>query len=84
METSTSTMSGLNEWGSPELIQTNECAESIEMIYKQHSNMSNNFGTLPPRTFKIVFSCKDGKWNKSEPIFGKIVPAQNEYYDFED
>jgi hypothetical protein len=40
----------------------------------------------PPeeRVFKIVYSCVDGKWNKSEKIYGKIIPSQKEYYEFED
>jgi hypothetical protein len=43
---------------------------------------------MPPyhdeRAVKIVYSCVDGKWNKSEPIYGKIIPAQDEYFEFED
>jgi hypothetical protein len=34
------------------------------------------------RVFKIVFSCIDGKWNKSERIYGKVVAAKLESYSF--
>ena len=39
----------------------------------------------PPeeRIFKIVFSVVDGKWNKSERVYGKIVEAQKEEYTFD-
>lgn len=60
--------------------------DTIEMIYTQTSKYSRT-GEMPPyhdeRAVKIVYSCKDGKWNKSEPIYGNIVPAQCEYYEFE-
>jgi len=73
-------------WSCPERVAVNENGESIEMIYKQVSTIS--YTVYPPlpqaeRVFKIVYSCVDGKWNKSEPIFGKIVPMQDEYYEFE-
>jgi hypothetical protein len=76
-----------NPWNHPERIEVREVGKSIEMIYKQTSSFSRT-GGLPPyhdeRLFKIVYSCVDGKWNKSEPIFGKIIPAQDESYQFED
>jgi hypothetical protein len=79
--------STFNPWNHPERIEVREVGESIEMIYKQTSSFSRT-GGLPPypdeRLYKIVYSCVDGKWNKSEPIYGKIIPAQGEYYEFED
>jgi hypothetical protein len=78
---------GINNWNYPERIEVREVGESIEMVYKQTSSFSRT-GGLPPyhdtRLFKIVYSCVDGKWNKSEPIYGKIIPTQDEYYEFED
>jgi hypothetical protein len=74
-----------NQWSNPERIKVIEVGESIEMIYKQTSMIYNSggFNNRPnERIFKIVFSCVDGKWNKSEPIFGKIVPAAEETYEF--
>jgi hypothetical protein len=79
--------STLNTWYYPERIEVREVGESIEMIYKQTSSFSRT-GGLPPyhdtRLYKIVYSCVDGEWNKSEPIYGKIIPAQDESYQFED
>jgi len=73
-------------WGNPEQLEVKEVGETIEMIYKETSNVYRT-GGLPPyndtRIFKIIYSCVDGKWNKSEPIYGKIVEAQEEYYDFD-
>jgi hypothetical protein len=73
---------GMNQWANPQLVQTIELQESIELVYKQDSLMSNNWGSLPSRVYKIVFSCIDGKWNKSEPIIGQIMSAQDEHYEF--
>jgi len=72
-------------WTTPERVELNECENSIEMIYKQSSYY--NVSPCPQsieRVYKIIFSCIDGKWNKSEPIYGEIVPAQEEYYEFEE
>ena len=74
-------------WWNPMVFkEANEVGETIEMIYTQTSQYSRT--ALPPyrdeRAVKIIYSCVDGKWNKSEPIYGKIVPAQDEYFEFED
>jgi len=39
---------------------------------------------IPPqeRVFKIVYSCVNGKWNKSDRIYGNIISAQDEGYEF--
>jgi hypothetical protein len=84
MDTTTVT---LNTWGTPERIQVKEYPDRIEMIYKETSMLTYTIHPSPPpeeRVFKIIFSCKDGKWNKSEPIYGEIIPAQEEYYEFEE
>ena len=75
-------------WGMPYLIETNEYADRLELVYKQTSIVTFcNFDYMnnepEERIFKIVFSCKKGKWNKSEPIYGKIVPKQSEHFEFE-
>lgn len=71
-------------WGTPYLIQTREVGESVVMIYKQISNTSIMTYLSPQyRVFKIVYSCKEGKWHKSEPIFGRIIPATEEWFDFD-
>jgi hypothetical protein len=77
----------IDQWNFPTLIKTEEVGESIEFIYKQSPMFAYTTfpSTQPPdRVFKIVFSCKDGKWNKSEPIYGQIVPATDEYYEFDE
>jgi hypothetical protein len=82
---STSTRLVINwGWGSPERVEVNVYGETIEMVYKEQS--SPNYYPLPTlyRVYKIVYSCIDGKWNKSEPIYGKIIPAQEESFEFED
>lgn len=77
----------INQWLRPELIETKEVGESIEMVYKQRSSLhytSNYPRPAEERVFKIIYSCIDGKWNKSEPIYGKLIPARDEYYEFEE
>ena len=76
----------LNTWNSPQLIKTQEIGETIEMVYKETSMLC--LAVYPPRTpeervFKIVYSCKDGKWNKSERIYGTIIRATDESFSFE-
>ena len=85
--TATSTLSAVNM---PYLqqLEVKEVGETIEMIYKEtlNTNYTSTIYLTPnfqERIFKIVYSCVDGKWNKSERIYGKIVPAQEEYYDFD-
>ena len=83
-----STSNIFNTWNPAQRVGVNECAESVEMIYKETS-MITNLGFYPSslpeeRVFKIVYSCVNGKWNKSDRIYGKIIPAQDEEYEFED
>lgn len=81
---STSTSANINTY-CDERVEVNELHDCIEMIYKRTSMIQNlGFNSKPDvQIYKIVFSCIDGKWYKSEPIFGKIIPAQDEYYEFE-
>jgi|GEM_PF-1604150 len=81
--TSTGT-SYLNLYNQPVLKETREIGETIEMIYEEESMATYTLGSWvnPRQVFKIIFSCKDGKWHKSERIYGKIIPAQSEYYEF--
>ena len=74
-------------WGITERINVEEYSDRIEFIYKQTSIMHiGGYPGRPPqqRVYKIVFSVVDGKWHKSDPIFGKIVPAQEEVYEFDE
>lgn len=73
-------------WSNPIRVDVIECRDCIEIIYKQTSiiTLRNTWPPEPPdeRVFKIVYSCVDGKWHKSERIYGKIIPAQEEQYEF--
>ena len=82
----TSTTTSLNIWNTPQLIETKEVGESIEFLYKEISMITYTVYPSPSpeeRIFKIVYSCKDGKWNKSDRIYGTIIPAQEESYEFD-
>lgn len=82
---STGTTANINHWSNPERVDVIENYNSIEFIYKETSMVSYTSLPAPPpqvRVFKIVFSCVDGKWNKSERIYGEIIPAENEHYVF--
>jgi hypothetical protein len=75
----------INLWSTPERVDVIENSDSIEFVYKENSMISYpSFPPPPPqiRVFKIVFSSVDGKWNKSERIYGQIAPAENERYVF--
>jgi hypothetical protein len=81
---STSSTTSINQWSEPFLLETNELEDSIEMIYEEVSNMVLLiYPSRPPekRHFKIVFSCVDGKWNKSERIYGKKIEGFS-YFEF--
>ena len=84
--TSTTSISSDYMWTAPQFIKMIDTGNSIEAIYKQQSLITNGliFNTYnSERVFKIVYSCIDGKWNKSEPIYGEIIPASEEEYLFE-
>jgi len=86
---SSGTTTNINQWSSPEFLKAEEIGESIEMLYKQYCQWNNGYSiiqnqTQEERVFKIVFSCIDGKWNKSEPIIGKIILAKGEDYEFDE
>ncbi len=82
----TSGTTQLNLWNQPVLIKSEEVGDTVEFTYKETYMISYSIhpSFLPEqRVFKIVFSCKDGKWHKSEPIYGTIIPTTDEDYDFE-
>jgi hypothetical protein len=74
-------------WSEPHFIKVEEVGESIEFIYKQTSMITFTYNypseSRDERVFKIVFSCEEGKWHKSAPIYGKIFPAIDEDYEFD-
>jgi hypothetical protein len=72
-------------WSEPYRYKVDVYDDRIEMIYIQYTCYS--YSPSPPcerRVYKIIYSCVDGKWNVSEPIYGKIIPATEETYEFED
>lgn len=74
----------INTWSTPTRLEVRELNDSIEMIYEETSLATLTIHPSPPpqkRYFKIVFSCVDGKWNKSERIYGKKIEHQ-EYFEF--
>ena len=82
-----STSSTANMWSSPHRVAVIEYADRIEFIYKETSQLQ--LAIYPPwkpaeRVFKVVYSCVDGAWHKSERTYGTIKPAQEEYYEFEE
>ena len=76
-------------WNNPVFIMAREVGETIEFIYKETSKITffGLGGYLPTapseRVYKIIYSCKDGKWNKSEPVYGTVIPASGEEYIFD-
>lgn len=75
-----------NNWNTPFRVDVIEKSDCIEFVYKEVSMMTYTvYPSTPPeeRVFKIVFSCKDGKWHKSDRIYGNIIPSQDEYYEFD-
>lgn len=79
-----STTTVFDGWQTPELIDTIVNNDSIELVYKQHSSISYNFGGILSRVYKIIYSCQDGKWHISKQIFGDIISATEESYQFPD
>ena len=65
-----------------DVIEQNDC---IEFIYKETHQISyTNYPAIEPeeRVFKIIFSCKNGKWNKSDRLYGEIIPSSDQDYVF--
>ncbi len=87
LELKNSGTTSMGAWSVPTRVDVIEKTDSIEFIYKQTSMVTLTVHPSPPPTergFKIVFSCVDGKWHKSEPIYGQIISAQAESYEFEE
>ena len=84
--TTTTVTTKIDMYSTPVFIKVEEVGETIEFIYKETCMITYTVYPSPPpekRVFKIVYSCKDGKWNKSDRIYGTITPAQEETYEFE-
>jgi len=86
-----SNTSNTSLWSYPVRVDVIEKPDSIEIIYKErllilntpHTTVCSNMIHRPQeRVFKIVFSCIEGKWNKSDRIYGRIIQATQETYEF--
>ncbi len=83
METTTSSTWTMGDnWSEPKLVQTILKSDSVELIYTQFTIISINWQGPSERCFKIICSCIDGKWNRSQPIYGQIIPATKKEYEF--
>jgi hypothetical protein len=73
-------------WSNPYLIDTIVLEKSIELVYRQDAQFSYATLGYEPQTdikiFKIIYSCKKGKWHKSKPIKGSYISAEDETYEF--
>ena len=80
----TEVSSTFNPFNEPFRIKVNEYSDRIEMIYKERSKYFYSHMQSGPedRVFKIIFSCINGVWNKSERIYGTIIRASSETYEF--
>lgn len=79
------TVSGA-QYGIPQLLSVNDTNDLVEVTYIEIATTYVTYGynDVPPRrVFKIIYSCVDGKFHKSERIYGKIIPATDEMYEFE-
>ncbi len=71
---------GFNQWGLPERVAVNIYSDFIEIIFKETQTVF--VGYPQSSVYKIVYSCINGKWNESDPIYGEIYEATEESYEF--
>jgi len=63
-------------------IRMEERSDSIIITYIEKPD--HPYYSEHKKVFKVIFSCVDGKWHKSERIYGVIIPASEESYEFND
>lgn len=74
-----------SEYYIEKIVSLDEFDDRIEITYIEKSNkIYTTYPSIQPerRVFKIIYSCVDGKFNKSNKIYGEIIPATEEYYKF--
>lgn len=87
IESSSNGTAQLCNWSAPKRVKVDIFIDRIEVLYTQYPLLT--YGTPyfenenKSRVFKITYSCVDGKWNKSDPIYGEIIPATQESYQFD-
>ena len=76
----------IEEYEEPIQIKTIVHKDNIEIWYTQDKVFINSNSIFPnspvQRLYKIIYSCIDGKWNESSPIFGQIIPPQDIQFIF--
>jgi len=80
---STTTFTNNNLYSTPEIIDTIVNVDSIEILYTEHPQYWLSHSKPERRVFKVIYSCVDGKWNVSERIYGTIIEATEETYEFD-
>lgn len=81
----TSSITSWDGWGNPYIIDTILGNKSIELVYRRDAQFTHTVfpvSTPNPKIFKIIYSCKNGKWHKSEKIKGYYVSKKEESYEF--
>jgi hypothetical protein len=75
------------EWSEPQLVDVDEGENYLALTYTQskvscfytgYSATHSDVGSR--RVYKIIYSCRGGKWHKSDKIYGKIIPPTKEAY----
>ena len=78
--------SNFEQYTYPYIIDTIVNDGSIEIVYRQDPTFTFTTGFCDaqpdPKIYKIIYSCKKGKWHQSEKIEGNFVPSSGESYEF--
>lgn len=78
------TYNNIDQWTEPNLVEVDEGENYLALTYTEDrvSNFYNaTSGSVESRrVYKVIYSCRGGKWHKSEKIYGKIVPPTKETY----
>lgn len=81
----TTTFQVFPQYHTEKMVSFEEFEDRIEMIYTEKFDLCyTTYPLIYPerRVYKIIYSVIDGKWNKSDKIYGEIIPAQEESYEF--
>lgn len=70
-------------WGVPVLVDVLKGNDYVCLIYKQESSMIYCSGYRETRAIKETYSVVDGKW-KVDVVYGKVIPPQDETYEFDE
>lgn len=78
------TYNNIDQWTEPNLVEVDEGENYLALTYTE-DRISNFYNATSDsvesrRVYKVIYSCRGGKWHKSEKIYGKIVPPTKETY----